>query len=38
MIEKNKNGTYSVSVHYREKIWADMELYGCEEYSSNPNK
>ncbi len=38
MIEKNKNGTYSLNVHYREKMWADMELYGCEEHGPKSPK
>ena len=32
MIERNEDGTYSMNKEYQQKVWADMELYGCEEY------
>lgn len=32
MIEKNEDGTYSINERYQKDMWADMELYGCEEY------
>jgi hypothetical protein len=38
MIEKNKDGTYYMNVSYQQKMWADMELYGCEEYGPNKPK
>lgn len=38
MIEKNKDGTFSMNVSYRQKMWADMELYGCEEYGPKKPK